>query len=102
MDSLETRVTAVVVYPDRARVTRQGQAQLENGLHQIEIAGLPVRLNPDSARASARGTAARACLACRCSELSIPRRPPSRCAPWKSSSKLLKTRWLHWKRRCPW
>jgi uncharacterized protein (TIGR02231 family) len=57
MTSLETQVTAVVVYPDRARVTRQGQAQLENGLHQIEIAGLPVRLNPDSARAAARGTA---------------------------------------------
>ena len=57
MNGLETQVTVVVVYPDRARVTRQGEARLENGLHQIEIAGLPVRMNPDSARASARGTA---------------------------------------------
>jgi uncharacterized protein (TIGR02231 family) len=57
MSNLETQVTAVMVYPDRACVTRQGQAQFDKGLHQIEIAGLPIRLNPDSARASARGTA---------------------------------------------
>jgi uncharacterized protein (TIGR02231 family) len=57
MSSLETQVTAVVVYPDRARVTRLGRVTLENGLHQVELPGLPVRLNPDSARVSARGTA---------------------------------------------
>lgn len=57
MDNLETQVLAVVVYPDRARVTRQGQIILANGVHQIEISGLPVRMNPDSARASAHGTA---------------------------------------------
>lgn len=57
MISLETQVTAVAVYPDRARVTRQGQVQLDSGLNQIEISGLPARLNPDSARAAARGTA---------------------------------------------
>lgn len=57
MDSLETQIVTVVVYPDRARVTRQGKIGLANGLHQIEISGLPVRMNPDSARASARGTA---------------------------------------------
>lgn len=57
MNNLETQVSSVVVYPDRARVTRQGQISLGNGLYHIELAGLPVRLNPDSARASARGTA---------------------------------------------
>jgi uncharacterized protein (TIGR02231 family) len=57
MSQLETRITAVVVYPDRARITRQGQIMLENGLHRIEIPGLTVRMNPDSARVSARGTA---------------------------------------------
>jgi uncharacterized protein (TIGR02231 family) len=57
MLGLETRVTAVVVYPDRARVTRLGSTTFENGLHQIELSGLPVRMNPESARVSARGTA---------------------------------------------
>ena len=57
MDYLDTQLTAVVVYPDRARVTRRGRIVLDNGLHQIEIQGLPVRLDSDSARVSARGTA---------------------------------------------
>lgn len=57
LNRVETQVTAVVVYPDRARVTRQGGMTLDNGLHQIEISGLPVRMNPESARISARGTA---------------------------------------------
>lgn len=57
MLGLETHVAAVVVYPDRARVTRLGSIEIENGVHQIEMSGLPVRMNPDSARLSARGTA---------------------------------------------
>lgn len=57
MSSMETLVTGVVVYPDRARVTRQGRMTLESGVHQIEIPSLPLRMNPDSARVSARGTA---------------------------------------------
>lgn len=54
---IEMRVTSVSVYPDRARVTRRGQIDLENGLHRLEIAGLPLQMQTESVRASARGTA---------------------------------------------
>jgi uncharacterized protein (TIGR02231 family) len=54
---LETCLTAVVVYPDRARLVRQGQLTLQAGLHQLEVTPLPLNLDPDSLRASARGAA---------------------------------------------
>jgi uncharacterized protein (TIGR02231 family) len=57
MTKLDTHLIAVVVYPDRARLTRQGQLALQAGSHQVEIADLPLRMDPASARASARGTA---------------------------------------------
>jgi uncharacterized protein (TIGR02231 family) len=57
MTQLTTTITAVSVYPDRARLTRQGSLTLEVGAHSLEIAELPLSLNPDSLRASARGTA---------------------------------------------
>ncbi len=57
MTELETNLIAVVVYPDRARLTRQGSIKLTEGSHQLEIQGLPVQMNPDSARIAAHGTA---------------------------------------------
>ena len=54
---LTTRLNTVVVYPDRARLTRQGEVELTTGLHRLEISDLPVRLLPDSARVSAHGSA---------------------------------------------
>jgi uncharacterized protein (TIGR02231 family) len=57
MAHLQTGITSVVVYPDRARVTRSGSMSLEAGSHKVEIRDLPLSLNPDSLRASARGTA---------------------------------------------
>lgn len=57
MTSLTTAITAVTVYPDRARVTRRGALALEAGLHSLEVSELPTQLNPDSLRTSARGTA---------------------------------------------
>ncbi len=57
MTNLNTAITAVIVYPDRARITRRGSLSLETGTHSIEIAELPLTLNPDSIRISARGTA---------------------------------------------
>jgi len=57
MPPLETRITAVTVYPDRARLSRVGTVTLEPGTHTLEIAGLPVGIEPDSLRASARGRA---------------------------------------------
>jgi uncharacterized protein (TIGR02231 family) len=57
MTQLETDLIAVVVYPDRARLTRQGSINLVEGSHQLEIQDLPIQMNPDSARIAARGTA---------------------------------------------
>ncbi len=57
MTELITTLTAVTVYPDRARVTRRGKIALEAGSHTLEIAGLPLQLDPDSVRVNARGTA---------------------------------------------
>lgn len=57
MTSLETRLTTVVVYPDRARITRQGKIELAEGSHQLEVQGLPIQMNPDSTRIAARGAA---------------------------------------------
>ncbi len=52
MTILETSLTAVTVYPDRARVTRTGQISLEPGSQLLEVAGLPAQLDPDSLRAA--------------------------------------------------
>jgi uncharacterized protein (TIGR02231 family) len=57
MTQLETNISAVTVYPDHARLTRQGNVTLEPGLHSILISELPLQLNMDSVRAAARGTA---------------------------------------------
>ncbi len=57
MSELRTTITAVVIYPDRARVTRSGAATLEVGVQRLEVHELPPTLDPASVRASARGTA---------------------------------------------
>jgi uncharacterized protein (TIGR02231 family) len=57
MHSIDSQITDVAVYPDRARITRQGQVNLQPGIQTLELANLPLRLLPDSIRATARGTA---------------------------------------------
>ncbi len=57
MTLLNTSVVAVVVYLDRARVTRSGKVTLEPGLQRLKVPELPLRLNPESLRGAARGTA---------------------------------------------
>lgn len=57
MVELVTEITAVTVYPDQARVTRSGELTLKPGVHILQIQELSLRLNPDSVRATARGTA---------------------------------------------
>jgi uncharacterized protein (TIGR02231 family) len=57
MTSLTTAITAVTVYPDRARLTRGGSLTLQPGAHLIEVADLPLQINPDSVRAAAHGAA---------------------------------------------
>lgn len=57
MPSLDTRISEVVVYVDRARITRLGEISVEPGAVALEISDLPGKLNPESLRATARGTA---------------------------------------------
>jgi uncharacterized protein (TIGR02231 family) len=57
MTDLQSAITAVAVYPDRARVTRSGAVTLKSGNHKLELPGLPLSLDTASVRASARGTA---------------------------------------------
>ena len=54
---VSTDVSAVTVYPDRARVTRSGAVALEPGFSRLEVTELPQSLNPDSVRAAGRGAA---------------------------------------------
>ncbi len=56
MAELSTSITNVTVYPDRARVVRCGEIALETGSQKVEIPELPLQLDPDSVRATARGT----------------------------------------------
>jgi len=51
---METCIIEVMVYPDRARVTRRGILALEQGTHKLEIAGLPLALDACSVRASGK------------------------------------------------
>lgn len=54
---VETVVTSVVVYPDRARVTCRGRCELPVGTHQLVVGELPLALETESVRASGAGTA---------------------------------------------
>ncbi|MBI3732910.1 MAG: mucoidy inhibitor MuiA family protein [Chloroflexi bacterium] len=62
MLTIDSQITDVVVYPDRARVTRRGTLSLTAGLHQIEFGELPLWLQDDSVRVSGRGTASASLL----------------------------------------
>ncbi|WP_327144927.1 DUF4139 domain-containing protein [Nocardia sp. NBC_01327] len=55
MTPLDTAITAVTVYPDRARVTRSGKANLVAGEHRIRVAPLPTGLLHDSIRVAGQG-----------------------------------------------
>lgn len=57
MKEIESAIVAVTVYPDRARLTRQGMAALETGNHSLVMTELPLALDPASVRVAARGTA---------------------------------------------
>jgi uncharacterized protein (TIGR02231 family) len=57
MPNLQSFPVDIVVYPDRARLTRRGTVALEAGVHRLEFTELPARLDPQSLRAAARSTA---------------------------------------------
>jgi uncharacterized protein (TIGR02231 family) len=62
MSLLTTTISEVVVFLDRARVTRRGSLTLAAGTHSIEFANLPLVMQPDSVRAAGGGTARAALL----------------------------------------
>ena len=47
---IETTITTVTVYPDRARVTCRGRAEVAPGQHQLIVGELPLVLEPESVR----------------------------------------------------
>jgi uncharacterized protein (TIGR02231 family) len=57
MPQLATTIVTATVYPDRALLLRRGTLSMDVGAHSLEITELPLNLNPDSLRASARGSA---------------------------------------------
>jgi uncharacterized protein (TIGR02231 family) len=56
--TLDTRISEVTVYTDRARVTRRGTIALTGNETELAIASLPATLETDSVRATGSGTIA--------------------------------------------
>ncbi|MEV6285759.1 mucoidy inhibitor MuiA family protein [Kribbella sp. NPDC051770] len=54
---VDAPIVAVVVYPDRARVTRRGRITVPSGDRTVHVDGLPLALQDDSVRVSGRGPA---------------------------------------------
>lgn len=54
---VESKITAVSVYPDRARISCRGECEVEPGTHQLIIDELPLVLVPDSVRVAGAGSA---------------------------------------------
>ena len=54
---MDSSISSVVVYPDRARIMRRGEVTLKEGVHHVEIPDLSIHLDTDSLRVSARGSA---------------------------------------------
>jgi uncharacterized protein (TIGR02231 family) len=54
---IDAPIVAVVVYPDRARVTRRGRITAPAGDQTVYIESLPLALQEDSVRVSGRGPA---------------------------------------------
>ncbi len=55
---LKSAVSKVIVYTDRAMVTRAASGHLEARTHAVQITGLPANLREETLRISGRGTAA--------------------------------------------
>lgn len=59
MIEVQTPITDVTVYTDRAQITRKGRVAFEKeGAQELAIGGLPANIDADSLRASGRGTVA--------------------------------------------
>jgi len=58
LKTLDTRISEVTVYTDRARVTRRGTVSLTGNETALAIASLPATLETESVRATGAGTVA--------------------------------------------
>jgi uncharacterized protein (TIGR02231 family) len=58
MTCIETRITAVTVYTDRALVTRRGIIELLGEERELILTQLPITLDSESVRVSGKGTVA--------------------------------------------
>ncbi|MBD3563063.1 DUF4140 domain-containing protein, partial [Planktothrix sp. FACHB-1355] len=54
--TIDTRISKVTVYTDRARVTRRGGVALTGAERQLTIAPLPINVLSESIRATGSGT----------------------------------------------
>ncbi|MCB0034636.1 MAG: mucoidy inhibitor MuiA family protein, partial [Anaerolineales bacterium] len=52
-----SNISAVTVYPDRARVTRVGECEITTGLHRLLFTDLPLSIDQSSVRVVGQGTA---------------------------------------------
>ena len=52
-----SEVSSVVVYPDRARVTRSASSQVSKGSHEVLVSGLPLGIDISTLRVEGAGTA---------------------------------------------
>jgi len=57
LPQLDTKITAVTIYRDGAKIERAGTVELKPGTHKIEIANLTRYLDRESVRVSGRGHA---------------------------------------------
>lgn len=57
--TMETRLSEVTVYTDRARITRRGAVHLQAGEQTVSVDNLPASLQDDSVRAGGRGAGVR-------------------------------------------
>jgi uncharacterized protein (TIGR02231 family) len=53
--SIDTEITAVTVYTDRALVTRQGKISLTGSERELTVSNLPTTLDPESVRVGGKG-----------------------------------------------
>ncbi len=59
MAAVDTTISDVTVYTDRARITRRGKAHLTAGEQTLSIENVPTSMQDDSVRASGRGEGVR-------------------------------------------
>jgi len=86
---VDTRVSQVTVYSDRAMVTREGKTSLESGVQRITIGGVPPLLLDETVRVSASGTAEAKILEVKVERVFMDTIPATRMKPLLEKSKTI-------------